>query len=80
MGYNQNLVTYRELPAYNLSREMISEENKMCRSNLRTLIGTCAVCFGAGILLSFLLPGYFLAFIEAVVVVAAGVLLLGKRH
>ncbi len=52
----------------------------MCRSNLRTLIGTCAVCFGAGILLSFLLPGYFLAFIEAVVVVAAGVLLLGKRH
>lgn len=51
----------------------------MCRSNVRVLLGTCAVCFGAGILLSFLLPGYFLAFIEAVVVVAAGVLLLGKR-
>ncbi len=52
----------------------------MCRSNLRILVGTCAVCFGAGILLSFLLPGYFLAFIEAVVVIAAGVLLLGKRN
>ena len=52
----------------------------MCRANLRTFIGTCAVCFGAGILLSFILPGYFLAFIEAVVVVTAGLLLLGKRH
>ena len=56
------------------------EVNIMCRANLRTLIGTCAVCFGAGILLSFLLPGYFLAFIEAAVVIAAGVLLLGKRN
>lgn len=52
----------------------------MCKTNIRVLIGTCAVCFGAGILLSFLLPGYFLAFIEAVVVVAAGILLLGKRR
>lgn len=52
----------------------------MCRTNMRTLIGTCTVCFGAGILLSFLLPGYLLAFIEAAVVIAAGVLLLGKRH
>ena len=52
----------------------------MCRTNLRVLLGTCAVCFGAGILLSFLLPGYLLAFIEAVAVIAAGLLLLGKRH
>ena len=52
----------------------------MCRTNKRVLLGTCAVCFGAGILLSFLLPGYFLAFIEAIVVVAAGILLLGKRR
>lgn len=51
----------------------------MCWQNKRRLIGTCSVCFGAGILLSFLLPGYFLAFIEAVVVVAAGILLLGKH-
>ncbi len=58
----------------------ILEVNTMCRTNKRVLLGTCAVCFGAGILLSFLLPGYFLAFIEAVVVVAAGILLLGKRR
>lgn len=52
----------------------------MCRINMRKLIGISTVCFGAGILLAFLLPGYFIAFIEAVVVVAAGILLLGKRN
>ncbi len=52
----------------------------MCRADLRKLVGSCAVCFGAGILLSFLLPGYILAFIEAVAVVLAGVLLLGKHR
>ncbi len=52
----------------------------MCRINLRKAIGISAVCFGAGILLSFLLPGYFLAFIEAAVVIVAGVLLLGKHN
>lgn len=51
----------------------------MCREK-RRLIGTCSVCFGAGILLSFLLPGYFLAFIEAIAVIVSGILLLGKRH
>ena len=51
----------------------------MCRANMRFLIGSCAVCFGAGILLSFILPGYFLAFLEAVVVIDAGILLLGNR-
>lgn len=52
----------------------------MCRVTLRRMIGICAVCFGAGILLSFLLPGFFLAFLEAIVVIAAGILLLGKRR
>ena len=51
----------------------------MCQIDLRRLIGISAACFGAGILLSFLLPGYFLAFLEAGVVVVAGVLLLGRR-
>lgn len=51
----------------------------MCQIHLRKLLGISAVCFGAGILLSFLLPGYFLAFIEAVVVIVAGLLLLGKH-
>ncbi len=52
----------------------------MCRVGLRKLIGISAVCFGAGILLSFLLPGFFLAFLEALVVIAAGILLLGKHR
>jgi len=52
----------------------------MCQLRLRKLIGISAVCFGAGILLSFLLPGFFLAFIEAAVLIVAGILLLGKHH
>lgn len=51
----------------------------MCQIKLRKLLGIAATCFGAGILLSFLLPGYVLAFLEAIVVIAAGMLLLGKR-
>lgn len=43
----------------------------------RRLLGGAALCFGAGILLSCLLPGFVLAFIEAAVLVAAGFLLLG---
>lgn len=52
----------------------------MCRVNLKKLVGISAICFGAGILLSFLLPGFFLAFLEAVAIIVAGILLLGKRH
>ena len=51
----------------------------MCQINLRRLLGISTACFGAGILLSFLLPGYFLAFLEAGIVVLAGILLLGRR-
>ena len=50
----------------------------MCQVNLRKLFGIAAVCFGAGILISFLLPGYILAFLEAVAVIAAGVFLLKR--
>ncbi len=35
-----------------------------------------ALCFGAGILAAFVLPGYILAFIEAGALLAAGFLLL----
>ena len=52
----------------------------MCQICLRKLVGISAVCFGAGILLSFLLHGYILIFIEAIVLVAAGILLLGKKR
>ena len=44
------------------------------------MLGLFAVCFGGGIFLSFILPAYFLAFVEAAVLIAAGVLLLGKYH
>ncbi len=52
----------------------------MCQDHLRKVIGISAICFGGGILLSFLLPGYFLAFLEAAAVIAFGALLLGKRR
>ena len=59
--------------------ERETEVCDMCRINLRRLVGISAACFGAGIFLSFLLPGYFLAFVEAAVVIIAGILLLGRR-
>ncbi len=52
----------------------------MCRINLRKALGVAAVCFGAGVLISFLLPGYLIAFVEAAVVIVAGLLLLGKHN
>ena len=52
----------------------------MCRVGLRKVLGIGAVCFGVGVLVSFLLPGYLIAFVEAAVVVAAGLLLLGKHN
>ncbi len=52
----------------------------MCQIRLRKAIGISTVCFGAGIFFSFIFPGYFLAFIEAAVLIAAGMLLLGKHH
>ncbi|MBR2906880.1 MAG: hypothetical protein IKC26_02390 [Clostridia bacterium] len=55
-------------------------ETDMCHLTLRRLIGGAAVAFGAGILFSFLLPGFLLAFIEAAVLVAAGILLLGGKR
>ena len=51
----------------------------VCHISLRALIGLLAVCFGAGVLCSFIFPLYFMAFLEAAVLIAAGVLLLGKR-
>lgn len=52
----------------------------MCQLRLRRVIGICTACFGAGILFSFLLPGYFLAFLEAILIVFAGIMLLGKHR
>lgn len=41
----------------------------------RRLVGLCAVCFGAGVALSFILPGALMALLVAVVLVGAGLLL-----
>ena len=49
----------------------------MCRYRVRRLVGICAASFGLGILLSYFLPGFLLSFLEAVALVAAGILLLG---
>ena len=54
----------------------------MCRNEKLgslKLVGGAAVCFGMGLLLSFLLPAPFLAFLGSAVVVTVGVLLLLKK-
>lgn len=45
-----------------------------CRNGLYKALGLIVTAFGCGILLAFFLPTYFLAAIEAVVIVAAGIL------
>ena len=52
----------------------------MCHVKLLRVLGMGAICFGAGILLSFVLPGVILAFLEALALIVAGVLILGKHH
>ena len=46
-----------------------------CRK-LRQAIGVLTLTFGAGILLAFILPGKILAFIEAAVLLCAGLMLI----
>jgi hypothetical protein len=47
----------------------------MCRrSGLFKALGCIILSFGAGILLAFFLPSYFLAALEAVVIIASGIL------
>ncbi len=48
---------------------------RICRD-----IGILTLTFGAGILFAFLLPGRILAFIEAAVLLCAGILLLGGER
>ncbi len=45
-----------------------------CRNGIYKALGLIVLSFGCGILLAFFLPTYFLAAIEAVVIVAAGLL------
>jgi hypothetical protein len=47
----------------------------MCRrSGLFKALGCIILSFGVGVLLTFFLPSYFLAAIEAIVIIAAGIL------
>lgn len=50
----------------------------MCYRKLRRLIGFGAAALGAGILLSYILPGFILAFAEAIILIVAGFMLLKK--
>lgn len=52
----------------------------MCQIRFGKLLGIALICFGAGILLSFLLPGYLLAVLEAAALVSAGLLLLDRHR
>ncbi len=47
----------------------------MCSTAIRRVIGIGALCFGAGVLVSFLLPGIIIAFVEAAVIIVAGLML-----
>lgn len=78
-GKSEKSVSFTKKKPLAYTENETEKEAVMCQFTLRKLLGISAVCFGAGILLSFLLPGYFLAFLEAAVVIAAGLLLLGKR-
>jgi len=60
--------------------EITLEVFSMCKVKLTETVGICALCFGAGIILSLLLPPYILIFLEAIALAAAGILLLGKRR
>lgn len=45
-----------------------------CRQGLYKALGLTVLSFGCGILLAFFLPTYFLAALEAIVIIAAGLL------
>lgn len=50
----------------------------MCAKNTKTLIGTAALCFGAGVLAAYILPGFIIAFLESAVLLTAGILLIKR--
>jgi len=45
-----------------------------CRNGLYKALGLVILAFGSGILLAYFLPTYFLAALEAMVIVASGLL------
>lgn len=63
--------------AYPTDEEIARGGNRyrMKQHECRRLIGLCTVCFGAGVVLSFLLSKACIALLVAVVLVGAGLLL-----
>ena len=47
----------------------------MCKRCIKKLIGISALCFGVGVLTAFLLPGLRIAFLEAAIILLAGLML-----
>lgn len=50
----------------------------MCNRKLRRVIGLGCAALGLGILMSYLLPGFILAFAEAIALSVAGFMLLKR--
>ncbi len=44
------------------------------------MLGISVLSFGLGVLLAFFLPAYFLVVIEAIVIVASGILYILQKH
>ena len=62
--------------AYNVIEDDMRRWNMRDCRKMRQTVGVLALTFGAGILLAFLLPGKILAFIEAAVLLCAGIMLI----
>ena len=50
----------------------------MCAKRAKTVIGVAALCFSAGVLAAYILPGFIIAFIEGAALIVAGILLIKK--
>ena len=50
----------------------------MCAKRAKNVIGIAALCFSAGVLAVYVLPGFIIAFIESAVLLMAGLILIKK--
>ena len=50
----------------------------MCLKRVKTVIGVAALCFSAGILAAYILPGFIIAFLESAILLMAGLILIKK--
>ena len=69
-------MNFFRLFAYNVIDNNMRRWNMRDCRKMRQTLGVLALTFGAGIMLAFLLPGKILAFIEAAVLLCAGLMLI----